>query len=343
MKPSLSTALSFAVFTLAAATLTAHAAEPSAPARGCSEAAQSQFPKATISNGAVDAVLYLPDAKNGYYRSSRFDWSGVIPCLSYKGHTYFGVWFSKYDPMIADAITGPVEEFRSEDGGLDYEKTRPGGVFVKIGVGVLRKDKDAPYFYMNPYPITDGGKWTVHRSARSVAFRQQLKSPIGYAYDYQKTVSLDAHDPVLVLHHTLKNTGARTIDTQVYDHDFFMLDGALSGPGIVVRFPFEPKAEESMEPLAGIEGKQIVYRSELKPGQYVESYLTGYSDSPKDYDIVTEDTRTGVGVEQTGDNPMSRFNFWSPRTTICPEAYHHFVIAPGQTANWDIRYRFYAK
>jgi hypothetical protein len=40
---------------------------------------------------------------------------------------------------------------------------------------------------------------------------------------------------------------------------------------------------------------------------------------------------------------MSRFNFWSPRTTLCPEAYIHLVIAPGQTAHWNIRYRFYAK
>jgi len=60
-----------------------------------------------------------------------------------------------------------------------------------------------------------------------------------------------------------------------------------------------------MEPKAGIEGKQIVYREELQPGQYVESYLTGYSSNPSDYDIVVEDTRTGVGVEQTGDNPIS--------------------------------------
>lgn len=56
-----------------------------------------------------------------------------------------------------------------------------------------------------------------------------------------------------------------------------------------------------------------------------------------------EDQKTGVGVEQTADLPISRFNFWSIRTTICPEAYIHLVIEPGQTARWSIRYRFYAK
>jgi hypothetical protein len=112
---------------------------------------------------------------------------------------------------------------------------------------------------------------------------------------------------------------------------------------MVVRFPFTPKAEKSMEPLAGIDGKQIVYHQELPPGKSVESWITGYSNKPSDYDIVVENTKTGVGVEQTGDNPISLFNFWSPRTTIAPEAYHHFIIQPGQTVRWEIHYRFYAK
>jgi hypothetical protein len=319
------------------------AAAAETAAGGCSAPMQTTYPKASISNGPVQAVLYLPDATNGYYRASRFDWSGVIPCLSYKGHTYFGIWFSHYNPMIADAIAGPVEEFRSADGALDFGAAKPGGLFVKIGVGVLRKDDDSPYKFMRTYPLVDGGHWTVRASHREVSFRQRLQSPIGIAYDYEKTVALDPHQPILTLRHRLKNTGTKTIDTQVYDHDFFMLDGAPSGPGMTIRFPFTPQAEKSMEPRAGIEGKQIVYRQELQPGQSVESYITGYSNNPSDYDIVVEDTKTGVGVEQTGNTPLSLFNFWSPRTTICPEAYHHLVIEPGQTVRWDIHYRFYAK
>jgi hypothetical protein len=310
---------------------------------GCATALESSFPKASISNGSTQAVLYLPDAKNGYYRASRFDWSGVIPCLSYKGHSYFGVWFSKYDPMIADAIVGPVEEFRSDDGALDFGKAKSGDLFVKIGVGVLRKDQDASYKFMRTYPLVDGGKWTVHASHRQVQFRQQLHSPIGYAYDYEKTVVLDPHQPILTLRHSLKNTGTKPIDTSVYDHDFFMVDNTTTGPDMTVRLGFTPVAEKSMEPMAAIEGKQIVYKQQLQPHQYVESWLTGYSKSPADYDIFVENTKTGVGVEQTGDNPISLFNFWSPSTAVCPEAYHHFVIAPGETAHWEIHYRFYAK
>src|ERR1700704_1835076 len=74
--------------------------------------AGAEFPHAEISNKVIHAKLYLPDVENGYYRSSRFDWSGVIASLTYNGHSFFGKWFDRYDPTINDAITGPVEEFR---------------------------------------------------------------------------------------------------------------------------------------------------------------------------------------------------------------------------------------
>jgi hypothetical protein len=48
-------------------------------------------------------------------------------------------------------------------------------------------------------------------------------------------------------------------------------------------------------------------------------------------------------VEESGSLPLSRVVFYSVRTTICPEAYVHVQVAPGQTARWTIRYRFYAK
>ena len=329
-------------WTIGTANAHAQQSESSSP---CSSFAQAGYPKASISNGVVQAVVYVPDATNGYYRSTRFDWSGVVPCLTYKGHTYFGVWFARYDPLIADSITGPVEEFRSSDGALNYGEAKPGELFVKPGVGVLRKVDDSPYKYMYRYPLVDGGKWTTHARRSEVSMTQHLKSSLGIAYVYQKTLKLDKREPVLLLEHELKNTGTKTIDTEVYDHDFYMLDGAPTGPDMVVRFAFEPKAERSMEPLAKIDGKQIVYLQELQPKPRVSatSFLTGYSDNPSDYDITVENQKTGVGVEQTSGSPISRFNFWSIHTTICPEAYIHLNIPPGQTAHWTIRYRFYAK
>lgn len=329
--------LSLLVLTAAAATAAAQAT--------CASSQPTAYPTASISNRLVDATVYLPDARDGYYRGTRFDWSGVIGCLAFKGHSYFGVWFPHYDPLLNDAISGPVEEFRSADweSSLAYDRARPGDPFVKIGVGVLRKIDDKPYQFATAYPIIDLGKWTTRATASGVSFQQILHSPIGIAYVYKKTLKLDPHQPVLILQHELKNTGTESIDTQVYNHDFYVLDNAPTGPDMAVRFPFAPIAQQPLQNGAHIEGNQIHFQRPFEIGEFVFTPLTGFSNSPSDYDFVVENAKTGVGVEQTGDLSISRINFWSIRTTICPEAYLHLKIAPGQTARWTIRYRFYAR
>ena len=318
-------------------------AEDSKPA-DCSSIEQSGYPKAIISNGLIQAVVYLPDAKNGYYRGSRFDWSGVVGYLAYKGHTYFGVWFPHYDPLLHDAITGPVEEFRPRDASpLNYDQAKPGELFVKPGVGVLRRIDDGPFKFTAPYPIVDGGKWTVSTHGGGVSFRQNLSGPAGISYIYKKVLKLDKHQPVLILEHRMKNTGTKTIETDVYNHDFFVLDDVPTGPGMVVRFPFEPKVEPGFANGVRINGKEIIYERELQTGESGAGSLTGFSSNVSDFDFIVENQKTGVGVEQSGDLPISSIFFWSIRTTICPEAYVHLKIAPGTTAHWTIRYRFYAR
>jgi hypothetical protein len=346
------------LFLLAAAVLSASAtgvaqnnATVDSASSPCGSFINSKFPEAVLSNGVVQAVVYLPDAQNGYYRASRFDWSGVVPCLTYKGHTYFGIWFDRYDPMIHDAIAGPVEEFRSSDGlsSIGYSDAEPGGLFIKPGVGVLRKVDNSPYRFAFTYEQVDRGKWTVHIKRDQITFTQTLRSPIGISFVYEKTLRLAKNEPVLLLEHHLRNIGSKPIDSEVYDHDFYMIDKAPTGLGMVVHFPFAPQPKTSLGPRAEIDGHDLVYLQDLSsqgPGArqaQVSSYLVGFSDNPSDYDITVENKKTGVGVEQTADVPISRLNFWSVSTTICPEAYVHLNVAPGQTTHWNIRYRFFAR
>ena len=119
---------------------------------GCLPAAD--FPQAEIANGQMRVKIYLPDSKNGYYRGTRFDWSGVISALEYQGHNYYGPWFDRVDPAVNDfiydgpsivaspcsGISGPVEEFSTNHSALGWDEAKVGGTFIKIGVGVLRKD-----------------------------------------------------------------------------------------------------------------------------------------------------------------------------------------------------------
>jgi hypothetical protein len=316
----------------------------SVPSYPASAQAATDAPSAEISNGIVKARLYLPNTDRGYYRGTRFDWSGVIASLEYKGHNYFGVWFPRYDPHLDDAITGPVEEFRSAEGpegGLGFAEAKPGETFVKIGVGVLRKPDEKAYSFARTYEIVNTGKWICRPEKDRVEFVQELVDDLGYSYRYEKTVRLVGKKPELVLEHKLTNTGKRVIETDVYDHDFYVMDGTPTGPDFVVKFAFAPKAESDFKGLAAIRGNDLVYLRTLENHESASSFLKGFGPTPKDYDIRVENSKTKAGVRQTGDRPISAMNFWSIRTTVCPEAYIHVKVEPKHSIKWTIRYQFY--
>jgi hypothetical protein len=301
----------------------------------------AEIPSAEISNGEIHAKLYLPDPENGYYRATRFDWSGVISSLTYKGHSFFGQWFEKYDPKLHDAISGPVEEFLTDGAGLGYSDAKIGETFIKIGVGVIRKPEETQFHQFNTYEIVDPGKWTVHQSPDSVQFIQELNDAAGYAYRYTKTVRLTKNKPEMVIEHALENTGSKVIDSQAYDHNFFVIDNQPSGPDFSVKFQFTPRATRDLKGLALIRGNELSYTRELPKGESVYTLLEGYGGTPKDYDITVENSKAKAGVRITADRPLANMVFWSIRTTVCPEAYVSMHIEPGQQYTWRIAYNFF--
>jgi hypothetical protein len=320
----------------------------------CVAAVAAEPPRATISNGLIRATLYLPDARDGYYRGTRFDWSGVISSLEYKGHNYFGEWFDRRDPNVSDidfsngitagpnsAATGPVEEFFTDGRALGYDEAKAGGTFIKIGVGVLRKPEEKNYDHYRSYEIVDPGKWTVRKSGDRVEFIQALSDGAGNGYVYRKVVRLAKGSPEMVLEHSLKNTGRRPIDTSVYDHNFFTIDKQTTGPDLVVTFPFDLRGARPMGDVAEVRGKQLVYLRTLAKDDRAFTTLEGYGAEAKDYDIRVENRKTGAGVRVTGDRPITRLVYWSIRTVLSPEAYMQMHIEPGQSAEWRLTYRFY--
>jgi len=299
-------------------------------------------PQMDLSNGVLEATLYLPDPTQGYYQGARFDWSGVFASLNYKGHSYFGQWFNKYDPKLHDAISGPVEEFTP----IGYDEAKPGEDFLKIGVGSLRKRTDAPYRFAIPYESVNPGTWTVTKGKDVVVFTQELTDAAGYSYRYRKTVKLIPGKPTLVLEHLLTNTGSKPIETTVYDHNFFVIDNQLTGPDFSVTFPFALQTKGTPRGLGTMfetRTNQLIYIRELSKGESTHCYLTGFGDTSKDYDIRIENRKTGAGVHITGDQPIVQLAFWSIATVVCPEPYIRIKAEPGKEFAWKITYDYYVQ
>lgn len=317
---------------------------------------QRSFPTANISNGLIDATLYLPDIEKGFYRSTRFDWSGVIASLAYAGHQFYGPWYTSSDPPVRDfeyrdsgivtgaqsTITGPAEEFRIPQG---YEEAQPGDTFVKIGVGVLRRIDASDYSPYGNYEIVDHGTWHSHAEADAVTFAQELQDPSsGYGYRYQKTVRLTEGRPVLIIEHSLTNIGRLPLQTSQYNHNFLVLDGAAPGPDFLITVPFQIKTDQPPDPtLAEIQGNTIVFNKTLEGEDRVYIPMEGFSNAVRDYDVRVENQRTGAGVRITADRPMVRLALWSIRSNISLEPFVDVSTRPGDTTTWTLTYQYQAK
>src|SRR5260370_9859622 len=261
--------------------------------------AAADFPQAEISSGTIRAKLYFPDAEQGYYRATRFDWSGQIASLEFQGHNYFGQGSDRYDPKLHDSILGPVEECLTNGMGLGYNDVKTGESFVKIGVGAVRKPEERAFQQFKTYEITDSGKWTVNKFPDRVEFTEELRDRAGYAYLYKKTVRLTTGKPQLVLVHSLKNTGTKIIESSVYEHNFYVIDGKPAGPDFTVKFPFEVHATADLKGMAEARGSQFTYLKELQKGQSVYTSLEGHGNTPKDSDIRVENPAAHTCVRQT--------------------------------------------
>lgn len=303
-----------------------------------SATAQEKFPEAEITNGLIRAHFYLPDSNKGYYQATRFDWSGVIASLEYDGHSFYGQWFERYSPTTHDAIMGPVEEFAP----VGYSEAISGRSFLKIGVGMLTKPDESAYNSFKLYTIANPGKWKIKKKADQIQFVHQLDDQ-EYSYRYHKTIRLTKGKPELVLTHTLKNTGKKTIETTVYDHNFLVIDNQLTGPGYVVNLPINVKGTgRGFGEIAQIQDNKLIFLRELNQGESVYcSGLQGLNNNTPDYNLSVENRKTGAGVRIRCDQPMLKLVFWASLKTVCPEPYIQIRVEPGKAFNWKISYEYY--
>ncbi|MDF1574395.1 MAG: hypothetical protein P1P86_04290 [Bacteroidales bacterium] len=297
------------------------------------------FPSLTISNEKVEMKIYLPDPENGLYRATRFDWSGIIGSVKYQGHEYFGYWKETHDPLFHEDLTGPVEGYIKA--GLGYDEAEPGGKYVRIGVGVIEKPDEESYNFRNFYNLLDSGKWTVEHGADWISFRHELISDIGYSYVYHKIIRLKSNG--FSMEHRLQNTGTKGIETDQFNHNFFMIDGEPSGRAFSISFPYPVSTSDDALGFAEIRENELRFIRDLKGDDSFFLLLEGYGDELSDHQVTVQNHKSGAGVTFTVDKPLHRMAFWACRTTLSPENSVWLSVKPGDTEEWKSEYTLFVK
>jgi len=297
-----------------------------------------QFPSTEIGNDQIQMRIYLPDVENGLYRATRFDWSGVIGSLQYKGHEYFGYWKDTHDPEVHEDLTGPVEGYIKP--GLGYEEAKPGEEFIRIGVGIIEKANEPEYQMFKTYPILDHGNWEVDQGEDWITFVHSISGEFGYSYVYEKTITLEPDG--FKIGHKLSNTGQKTIETDQFNHNFFMIDGEVSGPAFTINFPYAISTRDNLKDMMSITGNELRFNKEFRDTSLFMT-LTGYSDQVSDHEVTVVNHNSGAGVTLSMDQPVYRMCFWACETTLCPENFIWISVAPGEELEWNTDYYLFVK
>lgn len=289
-----------------------------------------------IKNKTLTITLHVPDGLEGYYRGTRFDWAGVFASIEYKGCNYTEEWFENYSPTMHDAVCGPVEEFSP----IGLSDSAPGGAFLKIGVGMLEKI-EGEYDRFKLHKILDPGRRIFCMTENSAVFGHFIDSDIGYGYEYIKEIAVTGEN-TFVIRHSIKNTGRRPLEGNVYNHNFFTLGLLKTGENRQLDLPFKPEGDwRAVYKEVGFTESGIRFTRILQKGESVftgnlHESGKGMTGSPNSFEL--RDTATGCSVKAFCAVPMIKSVFWSNHRIACIEPYIGFDIRPGETMDFDIEY-----
>jgi hypothetical protein len=293
-----------------------------------------------LDNGEIRVSIFLPDSVRGYYRGARFDWSGIIERVSTAGHHYYAPVHAEHNPEGHDCVSGPAEEFAMTNP-MGFAEAKAGESFVKIGVGLLKKDEDGEYRFNGDYQIIRAGDWEIERGPDRVSFLQDFVGERGWAYRYRKIIRLLPDLPQFVMEHRLQNTGEKDIEIDHYNHNFTVIDDLPYGPDYRVEFPFTTTIPIRINNRAWFRDNAIEIAEPLGEDSLWIPLFEG--DGPAHYNAaVVRNKRSGATVEFTGDAPITRMVFWAVERAACPEPFMQLKLAPGQVKEWSTRYRFSA-
>lgn len=296
-----------------------------------SEAAPT-FPSLSISNEKISALIYLPDSQKGYYRASRFDWSGFVGKIVFAGKTYFSDFVVPHDPTFPGAGTGLADEF-SEPLGF----AGPGKDFIKIGVGVLAATNTGGYAFAIPYQIKRPGEWRVSSGKDWVRFSQELAED-GFAYRYDKKISLNGSD--LLVEFALSNAGVKVVATSFYTHNFFVPEGRGVGTDDSLTLNFHFLSANRWRDRIDIRGSEIRPVLNLE-NETVNFLFDGLAIPGLDLRAILYDHRSKIGAEVLPQFPVSRCALYLAKGGFCPEPFLSLQLSPGASTNWRCRYHFF--
>ncbi|MCA0133498.1 hypothetical protein [Winogradskyella alexanderae] len=272
-----------------------------------------------------------------HYDFPRFDWTGKLTLLKYKG-----VLVSGNEKIKANEIEQFGRGFYNEFGintPIGFDEIAIDDWFHKIGVGLLRKDKPH-YFFLNNYD-TDPAIFNVKAKDNSIVMSCKGQFKNGYAYLLEKKINLLENG--FIVHYTLKNSGDKPIVTKEYNHNFLAINNNLIGKDYRLSFDFEINPStfnDLVNPnnVMTLNGQHIMFKHKPESDFFISNISGGKLVKAK---WCLEDTKNKIGITEEANFKTNSINLWGCGHVISPELFIDINIAPSTSKSWTRQYSIY--
>ena len=242
--------------------------------------------------------------------------------------------FSAVEHNQQTGHAGLASEFDLSHEPPGHKEAKIGDGFVKVGVGVLKKDRPNYAFYL-PYKVIEPAKTTVKWGKSKAEFRQVCKGAGGYSYELRAAVKVSGK--TITTEWSLKNTGTKAFTTTNYVHNFFRMGDNDVGPDYVVSFPFDFKAQ-GLKKEQTQKGRVILFTKKIP------THINAVVNYPKGYKgpnaVTVRQTKTGQTIRATTSIPGIRVALHASKTYVCPEQFIEIKLKPGQKKTWTRTHTF---
>lgn len=278
-------------------------------------------------------LLVEVDLPQEGYQGTRFDWTGKIVRLEWKG---IPLTTTESEAGESEKGKGLYNEF-CMDSLLGFEEAMEGEWCHKIGIGLLKKEGTA-YLFHQSYDLRPA-KFTHQASDKKLVMRCTGDLHEGFGYELVKTIELC--DDGLTIEYELTNTGEKTIHTTEYTHNFLAINHLEMGEGYSLLLPSPTVPGEFGEfvnpdaTLSVQSSSVVLHRPATQP--FFISHVCGQQSTPAAWQLIHAQILLALSEEVSF--PAQKINLWGTSHVISPELFVEIHVAPGNTTSWTRSYR----
>jgi hypothetical protein len=303
----------------------------------------ANFPVIHLDETDSKIVIADPAGPDRFYQGTRFLPAAHVMQFKHGDRVMNGTWMGMETGSENERAAGPAVEFNLGRGGqpmpAGYDDAEVGELFLKPGVGWLRKAADRPYFFNDDYELVNAGEWTSVRSTAGIEWHHRLPVINGQGCDIVVAYQLDHEAAGFTMRITARNTGDVPLSLSMYAHNFWTWPDRPKSTEVEVVLPSEVAA-------AWTGPGTLRTASGLRARTFDEPAAVLFRRSKGNVSIDQSEMQLGLRRTSLAHDwilsaaPVNDLRLWATEHVICLEPGWSTDLLPGSSIDWHLRYHF---